>query len=261
MANAVEKPVVDESTAKPEKKIDEAESKQQIDDLIEALKTADVTTVDQLEGKLSASQQVGHMQNMLGEERAEKQRLLETIQNMSTTKPTQQQTTSFDDVSEGQQVDLDSLVARNVEKVLDKRDKAAAQAQTANLQKYHKIMSDRNYPKVKKVWEEKLKDPQFVFEITNGIKDSVDAYREIVDDFKDGLLKQSLDTITALTGTGKPTTSPHVEGETTVSHNLPDEKSDASEAIDKLQQEVDKGKQLTEQEQLDALGKVLGGEL
>jgi hypothetical protein len=260
MADTIEKPVVDTDTgeATPEVK-DVVTDPKQVEDLIAALQGAGVTNTDQLEGKLAASQQVGHMNNLLGEVRAENAKLVETIQNMQTTNPPAQQTVDYDNDTPGQQVDLDTLVARNVEKVLDKRDKQAAQMQNASLQKYHKITTDRNYSRVKAIWEEKLKDPQFTFEINNGIKDPVDAYREIVDDFKDGLLKQSLDTITSLTGSGQMPASPHIEGEAKVSHDLPVDKPESQETIDKLQAKVDKGQQLTEQEQLAALNATLFG--
>jgi hypothetical protein len=258
MADKIEKPVLDTKPddKKPDDKVDAA----QTEDLIKALQQAGVTTTDQLDGKLQASQQYGHMQNKLGDLRTENDKLIETIQNLSAQKTPAQGPTSFDDVSDGgQQVDLQALVANTVEGVLDKRDKQAAQMQNANLQKYHKITTDRNYNKVKAIWEEKLKDPQFMFEINNGVKDPVDAYRDIVDEFKDGLLKQSLDTITALTGSGRVPASPHIEGDARVTHNLPADASESQEIINKVQEKVDKGGQLTEQEQLAALNATLGG--
>lgn len=252
-----EKPVVDTDTG--ETGTSDAPDTKQLEDLIATLTEAGVTTTDQLEGKLSASQQVGHMQNLLGEVRAENAKLVETIQNMHTQNAPAQQTSFDDDVPAGQQVDLDMLVARNVEKVLDKRDKQAAQVQNANLQKYQKILTDRNYDRVKPIWEEKLKNPQFMFEINSGIKDPVDAYRDVVDEFKDGLLKQSLDTIKSLSGSGKVPASPHIEGEAQVSHGLQEDKTQSEEIINELSEKVDKGKLLTEQEQLAALNATLKG--
>lgn len=257
MPEPIEKPVLDTKPEdkKPDDKIDTA----QTEDLIKALTEAGVTTPDQLEGKLSASQQVGHMQNLLGDVKAENQKLIETIQNMHTNNPPAQQT-SFDDVPDGQQVDLQALVANTVEGVFKKRDKAAAQGQSAALQKYHKITTDKNYHRVKDIWDVKLKDPQFMFEINNGVIDPVDAYRDIVDEFKDGLLKQSLDAITTLTGSGKPLASPHIEGDARVTHDLPVDKTESQEIINKLQEKVDAGKQLTEAEELAALSTTLKGD-
>ncbi len=258
MADTIEKPVLDTEKTTPETKTDDKVDAKQTEDLIKALEQAGVTTTDQLEDKLSVTQQYGQAQNALGDLRAENDKLIETIQNMSTQKPAQQ-AVEYDNDTPGQQVDLDTLVARNVEKVLDKRDKQAAHVQNANLQRYHKITTDRNYHRVKAIWEEKLKDPQFMFEINNGVKDPVDAYREVVDDFKDGLLKQSLDTITSLTGSGKLPASPHIEGDAKVAHELPADQTESQEIITKLQAKVDKGGQLSEEEQLAALNAQLFG--
>jgi hypothetical protein len=233
---------------------------EQVDALVNTLKEAGIDTPDDLQGKLKASQQVGNMANELGKVREQNQQLLETIQKMQDN-PAQNRQVDLDSMESGQPVDLQALMTRTVESVLDKRDQKNAQLQQANLQKYQKIISDRNYSKVKAIWEKKLQDPQFMFELNSGVKDPIDSYRDVVDEFKDGLLKQSLDTIQALSGQGKPPASPQIEeGGARVSQQLPPDDSESQETINKLQEKVEKGGKLSENEELDALTSVLSGQ-
>ena len=213
--------------AKEEPKIDK-----DIDGLIAELEKAQVTKVEDLQGKLKASKEAGQLANILGQVRSENQELKELIKSLKTKKD--------DDVDygQGQPVDIEELVSRSVEKVLTKKEKAQLENQQRFLETWNTIQSDENYHLVGEVWESKLKDPNFNYQLQSGQVDPVKAYNKIVVDYYKGMAKRSADLIKNLkTGTFR---APHMETEGAVEKSKPP-LPESKEKIQKLQEKVNKG--------------------
>ena len=215
-----ESPTMDET---PEKEVVKEEVKEpNVEELTQLLKDYDATDTTALEGKLKASRETGNMANLLGEVREQNRQLQEQVSALSN-QPLRKQEESLDlDNYDGQTVDLEAVVTRSVQKAINQEKQQAAQIQQQQMAKWGKITGDRNYGKVKEIWEERLKDPTFYNEIYSGQKDPVDAYRDVVDDYKDGLLRRSLDTINTLQG-GKKVPPPHMEAGERTAQNLVEE--------------------------------------
>jgi len=209
--------------------------------LMAELEKAGVSNVEQLAGKLEASQQVGQMANLLGDART---RIQQLEANPTGASPAQEPNGE-------ESVDLEQLMNT----VLDKRDQKkagmAAKARQLSEATWHAIRSDEDYSLVKEVWEAKLADPAFVMKMRSGGSTPVDEYTKTVRGYYKGISKQALDTITRLQK-GGAVLPPHVEGEAGVPSMQGKESPDKA-GLKKLQGDVDKGRLLTEQEELDAL--------
>ena len=220
----------------------EAEApKEDLSALMAELEKAGVSNAEQLAGKLEASQQVGQMANLLGEAR-------ERIRRLETQPAQPAQTNEY---GEEPTVDLEQLM----DNVLDKREqkKAAikAKAQAITMQTWNAIRNDEDYGLVKDVWEAKLQDPAFMMKMRTSGSTPVDEYTKTVRAYYKGISKRALDTITQLQE-GGGVLPPHVEGEAGVPSMKGKESIDKTK-IKKLQEEINKGKLLSEQDELDAL--------
>ena len=211
--------------------------------LMAELERAGVSNAEQLAGKLEASQQVGQMANLLGEAR-ERIRRLETKPN---TPPTQ--TPEYGDES----VDLEQLVIQAMRKEREREKAITSKAQMAATATWHAIQNDEDYPLVKDVWEAKLSDPTFIMRMRNSGSTPVDEYTKTVRGYYKGISKRALDTISKLQGSGV-VSPPHVEGEAGVPSMRGKESPNKTE-LKKLQEDINKGKLLSEQDELDALDK------
>ena len=257
---AEESPIMEEAKPKEETEVKEVQVSND-DELLEILKAHGATEGDKLEGKLKAGTEVGQMANLLGTERQLNEQLRQENAALKA-QPLRQQEENLDlDNMDGQTVDLEAVVSRSVEKVIQKREQRAAQLQQQQMAAWGKITNDRNYDKVKSIWDEKLKDPSFYNQIYTGQIDPVDAYRGVVDDYKDGLLRRSYETITTLKGGTKPT-PPHMESGERASQNLVEEKgkgeTDGARRFKELQDKVNKGYVPTPDEEEALAGAVFG---
>ena len=229
-------PVVTEPEVKAEAPKDELSA------LMTELEKAGVSNAEQLAGKLEASQQVGQMANLLGDARAR-------IQQLESSPAPAPPTPEYESGEET--VDLEQLMNT----VLDKRDqKRAVMTSKARQQMeatWQAIRNDEDYGLVKEVWEAKLADPAFVMKMRSSGSTPVDEYTKTVRGYYKGISKRALDTITQLQGSGG-VLPPHVEGEAGVPQ-IKGKESINQTNIKKLQEDVNKGKLLTEKDELDAL--------
>ena len=254
----VENPTMDE----PKKEVvKEKVQEPNVEELTELLKAYDATEMGSLEGKLKASREAGNMANILGEVREQNRQLQGQVAALSN-QPLKQQEANLDlDNYEGQTVDLESVVLKTVKRAISEEKQQAAQFQQQQMAKWGQITGDRNYGKVKEIWEDKLKDPTFYNEIYSGMKDPVIAYREVVDDYKDGLLRRSLETINTLKGGGK-VAPPHMESGERSPQNLVSEgdktETEGSKRFKELQKKVEGGYVPTEDEQMELAAAVFG---
>ena len=239
MTEEKESPILDEGEKSDEKTPDETEA------LLNELKNAGVSTTQELQGKLQASSQYGQMAYKLGEERREKQELLRRLEALESQKSNVE---NLDDY--GQPVDLQAEIrkAYRAEKELEARQQREQQARMVEV--YNKIQSDPDYKLVESVWQERLKDPNFVFGIQSGQVNPLDEFNNTVRGYYKGMAKKAAETIEKLAGGAKVQTPVVEQGA-----RLPDqpEEVDENEVLKSLGQKVNKGGQLTEAEELAAL--------
>lgn len=262
-----EKPTLDkpkeETKAKPE--ID-------IEGLMSKLETFKVTKPDgsidlaKLEGRLVNAAEYG---KLAGENTRLSQELLNAQRQLSESKPyrpSRDKDFDLDNYSQGQTVDLEALIENKtksaVKSVLTEYQKEQVELQKKVFQTQSKILKDRNYEKVKEVYQKKLQSPEIMMGIQMGQIDAYDLYRDTVDEFKDGLLLQSSEVIQTLTK-GKKVPIPHVETGERVGTNIVSDSgkpvNKMKQRYDELQTKVNKGGILSAEEELELADMVVQG--
>ena len=226
------------------------EPKIDIDGILAELEKAQVKTVEDVQGKFKASREAGQLANILGEVRRENAELKDLIKAQKAAPKDE-----FDYTGQ-QPVDLEDSIMRAVMKVETAKEKRNQEANERNLRTWNVITGDDDYSLVKPVWEEKLKDPNFVFRMQSGQVDPLAEYNKTVRDFLKGMATQAGDAIKSLRGPGiKP---PHTESGTHVPEMRPDQSS-GSEYMKTLREKAARGKNPTEDEELKALDVMLKG--
>ena len=232
-----------------------------VDGMIAELEKVGIENTQDLAGKLEAGAQSGRLAQLLGDERVRSQNLEAQVAELQKPPATPAQEPDPFDAPAGQPIDLEAAIAKGVNTVLDKRDQATLQAHQHNLAKWNHIQNDKRYSLVKKVWEAKLKDPNLVLQIQNGMVDVLQVYQETVLDYFEGVSKRSLDTIKQLHGGGgiKP---PHLEDGGRVPTNIVStaDGGEIPEAVKKmreLQAKVDKGYLPTDEEQMELMDSLI----
>ena len=238
---AVEKPAVD------------------VDGLVAELAKFGVENVSDLSGKLEAGTQAGRLAQLLGDERKRSAELESQLRTPPNPAPRQ----DFMDYGEGQTIDIEAAIERNVTKsvkaVLDAEKQAQHNAYQANLQKWNHIQQDANFGLVKEVWDEKMKDPNFVYKVQNNIVDPVQEYNNTVVGYMKKLLKQSHDTIKTMQGGPQP--APHTEQGGRMPANMVSETpagTDAEKNMAAMKERTDKGHIMTVEEELGLLDNLFG---
>ena len=244
--------MVDEAKELPtteEPKETEAKVETDVDGLMTELEKAGVTNTEELQGKLKASGEAGTAFRMLGDERKKSQELQEKLDTMQA-RPAQTQSQDYMDYPEGQSVDIESAIEKGVNKVLNKRDKAAHEVQQKSMAAWNYIQNDEDYVVVKDIWEEKLKDPGYVYQIQSGMIDPVNEYTATLRRYYKTLLKKSHETITTMQG-GSSTPPPHVEtGERAAANIVSEGKGESANRkfLNAIRARIDKGYLPTDEE-------------
>ena len=236
-----------EPVGEPEIPKTEPKTNEEIEGILALLDGAGIKTKDEMQGKIDASKQAGQLANILGTVRAENQELKEMIKGLSKApKPSGE----FD-YSEGQPIDIESAVERSVRKVLEQDKRANAEQQQRVLQQYNAITTDKHYKLVKDVWEEKMKNPNFVV----GNANLTEEYKNTVIDFYMGVSQKAGDVIRGM----KPGTikAPHMEGERAVPRSEKDV-PESKQKLNKLQEQANKGRVYTDDEIIDNFDVLLG---
>ncbi|MBW1719908.1 MAG: hypothetical protein JRJ43_10195 [Deltaproteobacteria bacterium] len=244
MVENAELPVVEEPKTETKVETD-------VDGLMAELEKAGVTNADELSGKLRASQEAGRSAQLLGDERKRTANLEQRLKDMEI-KLTPQQ--DFMDYPEGQPIDIETAIAKGVNKVLDSRDAKARKAQEANYAAWNRIQNDEDYHLVREVFEEKLRDPTFVFKVQSGQIDPVNEYQTTLRKYYKTLLKKSHETITTMKG-GK-LEPPHVETGEQAPANIVSETPAGTEStrrMNDLREKVDKGHIMSQEEELSVI--------
>ena len=174
---------------KPEVKEEMSEEAQ----LLATLKEASISKAEQLDGTIRNARKTFDMQSerdrLANQLSAMEQRLIAAESN----KP------APDTEDYGQPVDLDAAISKGVSKVLDQRDKMAAENQRKMMQSWATISQDEDYHLVEKIWNEKLKDPNFVYSVQSGQTDPVSEYGSVLRSYYKGIAKSAVQTIETLT--------------------------------------------------------------
>ena len=216
------------------------------DGLLDELKNAGVSNTAELQNKLRASAEVGNLAYKLGEERKANETLSKRIEALeSTPATTEDLSTDY-----GQPIDLSGEIAKGVKKVLSEEKEANAVAQRNMMVAWNTIQNDEDFHLVKPVWEEKLKDPNFVFAVQNGQVNPIAEYQNTLRTFYKGMMQKSAETIEKMQG--KKVTTPNVETGGNVAAAVEDG-ADQDKALESFQKKIDTGGQLSEAEELAAL--------
>ena len=243
----LEKPTIEEPVVEPVEGTEaKAPEQTDIDSLVKELEKAGVTTAQELQGKLRASQEVGQMANLLGDAK----KRIENLEQAASLPPAEPEY----DYSEGTPIDIESIVEKKLTSVLDAREAKTRQIQQQAMQIWQGIQTDPDYGLVKEVWEAKIKDPNFNLDVQSGKKDVPKEYMETVREYYKGVSQRSLDTIKALQK-GVVPAAPHVEGEAQLPGvTIP---TTGSETITKLTEKVNQGGKLTVDDELAGLDELM----
>ena len=206
-----ELPQAEEPTPKAEE-----EPKKNVNDFLAELEKAGVENPQQLQGKLEASAQAGKAFQMLGDERklvaekdAEIARLMSQIDRPEVNEYGERP------------INIADEVRRGIKQEMIEMQKNAQQAHERSMQAYNAIKTDKNYHLVADVWEEKVKDPAYIYQVQQGAVDPLRDFQGTVVDYFQKMVKESHETITELVGGDKgKVTPPHVESGETHSPNL-----------------------------------------
>ena len=222
--------------------------------LLETLKKASISKAEQLDGTIRNARKTFDMQS-------ERDRLANQLSAMEQRLAAAESKTQAPDTEDyGQPVDLDAAIAKGVSKVLDQRDKMAAENQKRMMQSWATISQDEDYHLVEKIWNEKLKDPNFVYSVQSGQTDPVSEYGSMLRSYYKGIAKSAVKTIETLSKGVTP--QMHVEsGEARAPEvHVDQEISDNEKYIKQLKEKADSGGLLSEDEELAAIRAVLSGQ-
>lgn len=247
------KPTLDEGEPQNNEPQDSAD----VDGLLAELEAAGVSNRDQLQGKLRASREAGQLAQMLGETRRQNEELKQMLQGIQS-QP--RQSNDYDDYNGSQPIDLEASIEKTIDRYFSKKERAQQEAQQRIYQQWSRIQSDEDYHLVREVWEEKTKDPNFAWQIQSGAVDPVDEYGKVVRQFYKGLAVKAAGSLKQMRSGGKTEVKPpHVEGQSEVARETPQDKTEKEEYIGSLKDRVEKGGSLKEDEQLKALEAILRG--
>ena len=214
-----------------------------IGQLLETLNRAGVSSIDQLEGKLEASQQVGQMANLLGDAR----KRIEQLESA----PSPAQVDPYTGNQSSDDLDLEGLMTKVIRKEDQRKNSAAMQRQQMINGAMQSIYQDEDFPLVKEVWAQKVQDPNFVMRVNSGQVNPVNEYTTMVRNFYKKNMRESAQTIESLQK-GMGVSPPHVEGNAAIPA-MKDKEAIEQTKLKQNQESVNKGKNLSEDEELDAL--------
>jgi len=217
-----------------------------IDGLIAELEKAGVSRPEELKNKFVAAKEAGNLANQLGQTRAE----LAEIKALVAAQP-KPQSRDYDYESDNTGLDLKDMMKQVIVEDRQEQSKQQAEVQQHVLGMWNEIQSDDDYSLVQPIWEEKLKDPNFLFQVQQGMANPVKEYNKVVRGYYKGIAKRSVDTIKTLQGKSGIQTPMHVEGGDRV-QQLPPELSKGEERLKELQKKANKGT-LSGDEEMEAL--------
>ena len=218
--------------------------------LLETLRAASISKPEQLDGAIRNARKTFDMQS-------ERDQLANQLSQMELRLAEAEKKPPQDTEDYGQPVDLDSAIAKGVSKVLDQRDRMAADNQKKMMQSWATISQDEDYHLVENIWNEKLKDPNFVYSVQSGQVDPVSEYGNVLRGYYKGIAKSAVKTIETLSKGVTP--QMHVEsGDARAPGVQVDQEiSEREKFIKELKDKTESGGLLSEDEELAAIRAVL----
>jgi hypothetical protein len=256
----MEDPTIGEATVTPEAPKAEV-APHPHSELLAELEKFGVKNAEQLQGRMVASQEAGRLANQLGDTRKELAEMKAYMAQLAHQKPAPQPRDEWGTEPAPQAagaIDLKDLIRKEFKGVIDEEKRQAMQQQQKAYEAWNKIQGDRDFHIVKDKWEAKLKDPNFALQFQAGAIDPYNEYQELLRDAYKSAVAKSAEIIKSLTtGAGPPKV--HVEGQAKVSGMRTESAPEKEKTLNPLREKVNKGKVLTEDEELAALMKVLAG--
>lgn len=189
-----EETVVTEPTTEP------ATPKQENNELqamIAKLNEVGITSVEQLENKVTAASESGRLANMVGSLRKE-------IAELKTPKPAPHAEYGEDGV------DIESVISGAVDKALDKREEKQKKVQSARVVEAQAIRSDENYPVVAEKFEKFMVTPKARGLLENGYTPTV-IFNKMVNYELRNMLVTMKNGFEGVAGDPSKTLVPHME--------------------------------------------------
>jgi hypothetical protein len=244
-------PTMEEVVAEPKEVVKEEMTEEQ--QLLETLKAASISKPEQLDGTIRNARKTFDMQS-------ERDQLSNQLVDMEKRLAAAETKTPAPDAEEyGQPLDLDTAIAKGVSKVLDQRDAAAAQNQKQMMMSWAVITQDEDFHLVEPIWNEKLKDPNFVYKVQSGQVNPVMEYQNVLRGYYKGIAKSAVSTIETLTKGVVPQT--HIESGDARVPNVPvdQEIGENTKQLNKLKEKAETGNLLSEDDEIAAIRAVLSG--
>lgn len=226
-----------------------------VQSLLAELEKAGVTNPSQLKGQLTNAREYGRVVNMLGEIRAENAELKESLKSI---KPPQSDPYYEEDQSQASYGNIQDLISGAVKKAITEEKRSQLEARRMAMQTWQEIQGDSDYEIIKEIWESKMKDPNFNYQINIGEVDPRKAYSDVKVNYYKSLAIKAGAAIKTLKG-GITVNPPHFEGSSTAALSLPVKPSEQKEKLKAYKDRIEVGGQLTGDEELDALISVLKG--
>lgn len=237
-------PTIEE--AKPEVKPEVEEQMTEEAQLLETLRAASISKPEQLDGTIRNANKTFDMQSQRDQLANELNALREEV--AKTSHPPAQEV-----YEDGQPVDLEGAM----ERMMDRRDKKKADAQAEiqgrQMQAWNTIQNDADFKLVEPIWNEKLKDPNFVYGVQSGQVDPVLEYHGIKSEYFKGLMQKAAGTIETLQGGGGPKV--HIESgdARTPAMETDSDESESDKIIKEIGDRANSGKILSEDDELNLI--------
>lgn len=216
----------DPGTEAPKDEPQEAPS--DMDALLAELEKIGVEKPEQLQNMATASAQAGKAWNMVGELKEQNRRLQALLE---------QQQPKPDDYS--QPVDIEKVVMSAVRKFYQE-DVIRPQQEAA--ERYYRdmeeIQADPDYEVVKDVWDKHRNSPSVVTRVQSGQSSMKTEFDKTVRTYYRELAKRSFDVFKGMKPTARP---PHIEGSESRSVQMPTEKDEKEQKIQKYHEQRQKG--------------------
>jgi hypothetical protein len=255
--------VIPEPTIEPQQKAPEkAAGEIDYNELIAGLEKAGISSAKQLDGKLQAASERGHLANLLGEKNQQLSQMNQTLAAMQAEMKAMQNRHSksggYDEDGQAGAIDIGDLIEKKVSGVIEREKRQAMEQQQRAWAAWNEIQQDEDYHLVSDKWTKKMSDPNFAIALQAGTVDPVKEYRIMLRDHYKGAVRLAAETIKSLTQGVKPP-EVHVEGSGRVSASKTVEPNETQKTINPIREKVNAGKILSEDEELAALQAVLMG--
>jgi hypothetical protein len=231
-------------------------SSEDIEQFMAELEKAEVTTPQQLQGNLANARDYHKIQG-------ERDQLMNKLGEMEKKMDGLKQPPKADEwegeaAHTSQPLNLKEEFIAALREVKTQEQQESMKIQQQQLEAWDAITGDPSYPQVKEIWEQRLKEPRFLAEINSGRKHPLDAYKDVVIEHQKLTLVKASQMLKQLHGKGTIAT-PHVETgdkgglgpEAVIDKN--------AETLKRTRADVNKGRRLTENEELDLLDIALSG--